>query len=486
MALKTKRNFRRHSHVENRFAVIPTTVRLDADPDLTGRGVTIAFLDAGFYPHPDLTKPHNRILAYHDVTDPDAALEERKRPESWDWHGTQTSVSAAGNGFLSERIYRGIASDANVVLVKVSERGKITEQNIARGLQWVINNKDNYDIRIVSISLGGDQDVPYRENEVDQLAEEAVQHGIVIVVAAGNSGCTDRHHTVPPANSPSVITVGGYDDENQLLNMDLHLYCSSFGPTADGLIKPEIVAPAMWVAAPILPRTDFYRRAEALSQLAAAPEYKLVSLAAKLGKIAKCPPAIIEAGVNHIRSFVEQQMRESKLVSTHYQHVDGTSFAAPTVASVVAQMLEANPGLKPLAVKNLLISTAERIRNAPLLRQGYGKLNARTAVAQAVAEHHHLESASYSAPRIQDDKLVFLYHHDSASNVLLAGDFNNWHASDFQKQWDGIWKAEIPLPAPGRYRYKFILNGEKWVDDPGNGLKEPDHYGGFNSVVSVM
>ncbi|MFT8131105.1 S8 family serine peptidase, partial [Salmonella enterica] len=75
----------------------------------------------------------------------------------------------------------------------------------------------------------------------------------------------------------------------------------------------------------------------------------------------------------------------------HYQHVDGTSFAAPIVASVIAQMLEANPTLTPAAIKNILISTADRIPNATVIRQGYGRLNAHRAVDYAKDEHHALD-----------------------------------------------------------------------------------------------
>jgi serine protease AprX len=477
-----------HSHAQNKFAVIPTLTRLHADSGKSGKGITIAVIDAGFYPHPDLTKPFNRILAYHDVTMPDSNLDAKRSPESWDWHGTQTSVAAAGNGYLSGGVYKALAPRANVVLVKVSDRGKITEENIARGLEWVLKNKDHYNIRIASISLGGDNDVSYKENFVDQLAEEAVKQGIVVVVAAGNSGCTDRHHTVPPANAPSVITVGGYDDHNELENMDLHLYCSSFGPTADGLIKPEIIAPAMWVAAPILPRTESYKRAKVLSKLASAPNYEIPNLIAKSGNIAGIPESIRNADPETIRSTVEALMKEHKIISTHYQHVDGTSFAAPIVASVVAQMLEANPQLTPLAVKNILIATAERIRNAAILRQGYGRLNAQAAVKQAECEKHLLDDAHFSAPRIGGNNLIFFYHDDSAGKVNLAGDFNNWNADhiNFKKETDGIWRTEIAIPERGRYRYKFIIDGKRWIDDPGNGMKEPDNYGGFNSIVTLM
>ena len=52
-----------HQHAPNRFGVIPTPIRLNANPEYSGKGVTIAFLDSGFYPHPDLDAPvsHNRL-----------------------------------------------------------------------------------------------------------------------------------------------------------------------------------------------------------------------------------------------------------------------------------------------------------------------------------------------------------------------------------------------------------------------------------------
>ena len=196
-----------HQHSLNRFAVIPTDVRLNAHSEYNGKGVTVAFLDSGFCNHPDLTKPLNRIVAYHDVSGESASPNSQKTGVSWQWHGTQTSVAAAGNGYLSDGIYRGLASAANIVLVKVSDNGRITEENIERGLKWILQNCERYDIRVLNISLAGDEDVPCSRSLIDQLAEEAIRGGITVVAAAGNS---NEHHSIPPANSPSVITVGGY------------------------------------------------------------------------------------------------------------------------------------------------------------------------------------------------------------------------------------------------------------------------------------
>lgn len=476
---------------------MPTPLRLEADPNRTAGGVTIAFLDSGFYPHPDLTEPVNRIIAYKDITCPRAILNPNQPPQNWDWHGTMTSAAAAGNGYLSNGMYRGLASDASVVLVKVSDNGRITEPNIERGLRWVIANKEAYNIRIVSISLGGDRDVSHTTSAVDQAAEDAVKAGIVVVVAAGNSGCQNDHLTVPPANSPSVITVGGYHDNNRL-EAPLELFCSSYGMTADGIIKPEIIAPAMWVAAPILPGTDAYARAEALSQLASAPDYYLEqaarpgdkqnkNVAVDLWALAGLGDALRRQSIETIRAEVESLLRENKIIATHYQHVDGTSFASPIVASVVGQMLEANPRLVPAAVKNIIISTADRIRGASAVRQGFGVLNARRAVEEAVREQHETSTIFFCPPRVNNDRIEFTYHNDAAQAVSVAGDFNGWVsiATPCEKNNDGVWRASIPLLSTGRYCYKFVLNGERWIEDPSNLMKEPDEYGGFNSILHI-
>lgn len=477
-----------HNHQPNRFGVIPTPVRLNAVPGFTGKGVTIALLDAGFYPHPDLTQPVNRIAAYFDIVTLDQVLSGDGETEATAWHGTQTSVAAAGNGFLSNGVYRGLASDARVVLVKVSEDGRIKDENVARGIRWVIANRERYDIRILSISLGGDADVPHRDSIVDRAAEEAVAAGIVVIAAVGNAGCSENYLTTPPANSPSVIAVGGYDDHNQLEPGSLDLYCSNYGVTADGIVKPEVIAPAIWVAAPVLPNTPSYARAVALDRLVNAPDYALPALVREIGETAGLSAELANEAPAAIRAVIEAELQTNKFISTHYQHVDGTSFAAPIAAAVVAQMLEANPALTPAAVRHLLVSTADRLTEQPLLRQGYGVLNARRAVEQAAREEHNQSFAHVGAPRVEAGKLVFTHHDDEARSVAVAGDFNdwNWARQRCVRNGDGIWRTELPLLAAGRYHYEFVIDGARWQDDPGNGMKEPDEYGGFNSILHVV
>jgi serine protease AprX len=182
------------------------------------------------------------------------------------------------------------------------------------------------------------------------------------------------------------------------------------------------------------------------------------------------------------------RLQSEKIVATHYQHVDGTSFAAPITASLVAQMLEANPQLSPAMVKRILISSASRISNQPAIRQGYGVLNAGLATAQASRENHWLENGDLRGPMVEGNQLVFMYHDHSARQVALVGDFNHWDpsAAPMLHEVNGTWMARIELPYPGRHAYKFLIDGEQWVEDPSHGIKEPDGHGGLNSVIDIV
>ena len=80
------------------------------------------------------------------------------------------------------------------------------------------------------------------------------------------------HPVLPPASSPSAISVGGLDDQNSLDRAKRGMYRSSYGPTVDGLQKPEIIAPGIWVAAPILPFTPTADQAHLCAELDAATD----------------------------------------------------------------------------------------------------------------------------------------------------------------------------------------------------------------------
>jgi serine protease AprX len=367
-------------------SILPTPVRLGAPPGRTGRGVTIAFLDSGFYAHPDLVKPRDRILRYVDVTAPRARRAELEQPDESSWHGMMTSVVACGSGWLSSGIYRGLASEARLVLVKVGSARRIRHEDIRRGIEWVTRNRRRYGIRIVNVSCGGDYEASYLEDGLSQAAEAATRAGLLVVAAAGNLGDKPGHPVLPPASAPSVLTVGGLDDKNRLPFSGYDIYHSSYGPTVDGLQKPEVIAPGIWVAAPILPGTPTAGQAALLARLASAPDAELRSILddtrgtdADLDAAAHLEPPLL-------RQLVAAKIRDNKVISGAYKHVDGTSFAAPIVSSLAAQMIEANPALTPAQVKRLLVQTARRLPHVAVDRQGWGVVNARRALEAAGRE----------------------------------------------------------------------------------------------------
>ncbi len=367
--------------------VLPLHWRLKVDDRYTGRGVTIAFLDSGFHLHPDLVEPENRVIAYvnilHRENDEQALWREVSEPNEDAWHGLMTSVIAAGNGFLSGGIYRSLAPQANLVLVKVGSIHRIRHDDIRRGIEWVVSHREQYGIRVLNISCGGDYAASYLTDGLSQVAEEAVRRGIVVVAAVGNKGRERGHPVLPPASAPAVITVGGLNDGNQLDWRGYRLYHSSYGPTVDGLQKPEVIAPSIWLPAPILPGTSVAQRAALFDQLDRAPDDRFKAILNAHRGIEPRLDALIDRPVFELRDRVRRLKRRQRVISAHYQHVDGTSFAAPIVSSVVAQMLEANPDLTPQQVKLALIETARRLPRVNVDRQGWGVINPRAAIARA-------------------------------------------------------------------------------------------------------
>jgi len=230
-----------------------------------------------------------------------------------------------------------------------------------------------------------------------------------------------------------------------------------------------------------------YERAEALSRLAVALDYELADLARELKEAAELSEQVANSDASRIRAYVDATLQHGKIIAAHYQHVDGTSFAAPIVTSVVAQMIEANPALTPGAIKNILISTADRIVTEPVIRQGYGVVNARRAVEFAKTELHALNVVGCKPPRVENGRLMFVFHDDNAHSVSVAGDFNEWSrvATPLKRNESGLWFTEIVVSGTGRFEYKFIINGQRWIEDPSNGMKTPNDYGGLNSVLVI-
>ena len=365
--------------------VLSTPLRLDAVEEFTGKNITIAFLDSGFYPHYDLTKPSNRILAYQNMSAGDGEIASLFQNDVSSWHGMMTSVVAAGNGWLSNGFYRGIAPEANVVLVKLARTGRITEQNIQDGLEWVLENRTKFGIKIVNISAGGDFEQSYLHDSLSQTVEECVAQGITIICAVGNAGHLPTHPIFPPASAPSAISVGGLDDKNSINRARRGMYRSSYGPTLDGFQKPEVIAPSIWVPAPILPNTPTAQQIALLEELDKADDINLHQIILSNPNIEPELDAALDRPAYMIRQIIALKLRSENVITRDYKYVDGTSFAAPIVSSVAAQMLEANPNLTPQQIKRILILTSERLPHYEVDRQGWGVVDPRRAVEMAIS-----------------------------------------------------------------------------------------------------
>ncbi|HMG75464.1 MAG TPA: S8 family serine peptidase [Pyrinomonadaceae bacterium] len=382
---RAQRQIESHATIfEQNDFVLPTPLRMDADERFTGRATTIAFLDSGFYAHPDLITPTNRILAYHSVFAEEGDQTSLETNDVASWHGMMTSVVATGNGSLDDGFYRGIASDANVVLVKIGRTGRISEDQIQKGLEWVLTHVAEHQIRVINVSAGGDFEESYLTNPLSETVERCTRAGVIVVCAVGNAGHAPGHRVLPPASAPSCIAVGGLDDRNSLDRARRGMYRSSYGPTIDGLQKPEVIAPGIWVAAPILPHTPTAEEAELYSKLNAAADEDLRALIESHAGLDKDLDETSSLPIPLIRQLITIKLREGNVINQHYKYVDGTSFAAPIVSSIIACMLEANPSLTPQQIKRILIDTAERVPDVEVDRQGWGVVSARRAVELAL------------------------------------------------------------------------------------------------------
>lgn len=367
------------SAIAGKVTLLSVPERTRALKTYTGKGVTIAFVDSGFYEHPDLG---GRVIRYVDATTERIREGGRfNKAEGYSWHGQMTSVIAAGDGTLSNGRYRGIASDANLILIKVMTADyQLKEADILRGLRWILGNLIRYEIDIVNLSVGGDFVDDDPDHPLHRAIRDLTNAGVVVVTAAGNR---ERAYVVPPASAPEAIVVGGMNDHNALDQHRWQGFHSNWGRAHDGSTKPDILAPAIWIPSPILPGSEVDTEAQLLGPLLNKPPI--------LGDLVQRTRA--ESAARHFEKdhpdadvyrVMQDKIHAHKLVNAHYQYVDGTSVATPIVTSIIAQMLEANPALTPQAIRKILKNTAIPLESIAPERQGAGVINAPSAVKAAL------------------------------------------------------------------------------------------------------
>ena len=205
-------------------------------PCPTGRGIGVAVLDTGCFPHNDL---QGRIAAFFDM------VRRRRTPYDDNGHGTHVCGIIGGNGSASGGRFRGVAPGCHLIPVKVlDKRGGGYVADVLSGLHTVLQQRDRYNIRIVNVSVGSFSGRNMSENSaLVRGVEEIWDAGFVVVVAAGNMGPKSGTITTPGI-SRKVITVGCSDDDKEVnvLGNRMSDY-SGRGPTRSCICKPDIVAP---------------------------------------------------------------------------------------------------------------------------------------------------------------------------------------------------------------------------------------------------
>lgn len=201
---------------------------------ITGRGVTVAVMDTGITGHPDFD---DRILGFSDYIQGRGSIYDDNS------HGTHVAGIIGGSGRMSHGLYKGMAPECNLVVMKVLDRkGNGNTGQVLKALDDVIAGRDRYHIRILNISVGM---LPSADETEKRNLMEAVERvwraGIVVVAAAGNNGPKKNSVTIP-GQCKSIITVGSIDDYVRRGKEGKNGY-SGRGPTECCVVKPEILAP---------------------------------------------------------------------------------------------------------------------------------------------------------------------------------------------------------------------------------------------------
>lgn len=281
------------------------------DRGITGKGVAVAVLDTGIFLHEDFG---NRVIAFKDY------VNHRVEPYDDNGHGTHIAATIGGSGVSSGGAYRGVAPGVSLVAVKVlDQKGNGFASDVLAGLGWIREHKDEYNIRIVNISVGSLSRWDMTENSVLVRGVDAAwDAGLVVVVAAGNHG-PGRMTITTPGISRKVITVGCSDDYKEVDVMGNRMVdYSGRGPTMACVCKPDIVAPGSGIV-----------------------------------------------------SCSNQPAR--------YMTKSGTSMSTPLVSGAIALLLERYPGMTNKEVKLRLMERAVDL-GMPHNQQGWGMLDAEKLV----------------------------------------------------------------------------------------------------------
>ena len=248
-------------------------------------------------------------------------------------HGTFVAGVAAG----SSASYAGASPSSNLVSIDVmDDSGMGNTSDIINACQWILDHKAQYNIKVANFSLHSSITAPFFLDPLDRAVEKLWFAGVTVVVAAGNYGSAAGPSGVlySPGDDPFVITVGAADIGGKSnVNDDTVAPWSAWGYTVDGFEKPELSAPGRYMVGPV----------PAASTL-----------------VTERPTAVVAPG---------------------YIQLSGTSFAAPIVSGVAAEILARHPGFTPDQVKGALMLTTRPVNGAVGGASGVGEITANKAAA---------------------------------------------------------------------------------------------------------
>lgn len=213
-----------------------TVPSADTTVPLDGAGVLMAFFDTGYLlTHPSFDSL--RVVDTWDFINDDASVDDLTPTSSQRDHGT--AVVSAAAGFAPGTLI-GPAYGADVILAKTeiaSQEIQIEEDNWVAAAEWA----DSLGADILSTSLGYNDWYTYADMDGNTAlctiaADRAASRGILVINCAGNEGSVAWHYIIAPADGDSVVAVGAVDAFGVITSF------SSWGPTADGRIKPDVVA----------------------------------------------------------------------------------------------------------------------------------------------------------------------------------------------------------------------------------------------------
>jgi serine protease AprX len=353
-------------------------VRSAWDLGYTGAGIGVAVIDSGISQDRDFTSLLKMSFSPTSATVNDVY-----------GHGTHVAGILAGNGSDSGGAYMGIAPDVDLFGLKISdESGMAYESDTVDALQWVFDNKDQYNIRVLNLSIQSTVEQSYHDSALCAAAEILWLNGVVVVAATGNwDGGAVYPLNTAPANDPFVITVGAVDEQGTTkIRDDRPATFTVWGSTQDGFLKPEIYAPGVDIISVLSKDSDW-----------------------------------------------DSTHPERAVLGGQYFRISGTSMATPMVSGAVALLLQAEPNLTPDQVKYRVMNAIEWAGSSPYLNV-YNVLTTPTTESanQDIIPHMLLAKMAL---------IAYWANQNGEENIDWAAvdwDAVNWDAVD----WDAVnWNA---------------------------------------------